>query len=127
MSARSLLHQIETITYIMNEKEVLTDLNQSLKELYSSVQNKVPNKDGLVLRPRDQRQVINKRRRVWKAKALLKYSSLPGTRRRKRAPSSIRNRFGIKADKMRQALQVNCELSRSKAAFFVGRFIARFI
>ena len=59
MSTRAVLHQIETLTYNIteNEKEVLTDLNSSLRKLYSSTYNRLPNKDGLALRPRDQRQV----------------------------------------------------------------------
>lgn len=109
MSTRAVLHQIETLTYNItkNEKDVLADLNKKLRELYSSTYSRLPHKDGLALRPRDQRQVINMRRRVWKAKVLLKCSSLPHLRRgKKRAPSSFRNRVGIKADSIRQAHQV---------------------
>lgn len=108
MSTRATLHQIETLTYNVteNEREVLSDLSSKLKELYANSYDKLPNKDGLALRPRDQRQVINMRRRVWKAKVLLKCSSLPHLRRRKRIPCSFRNRFGTKADRLRRANKV---------------------
>ena len=94
------------LTYNMteNERTVLSDLNINLKKLHKKTYDQLPNKDGIPIRPRDQRQVINIRRRVWKAK-VLKCSSLPHLRCRKRAPSSFRNRFGIKADRHRN--QVN--------------------
>lgn len=107
MTARATLHQIETLTYNITEKKILADLSANLKELYSNTYRLLPHKDGLVLRPRDQRQVTNMRRRVWKAKTLLKCSSLSYTKRKKRLPSSFRNRFGIKADRLRRANQVN--------------------
>ncbi len=109
MSTRAVLHQLETLTYNVteDEKDTLADVNEKLRELYSAFYRRMPNKEGLVLRPRDQRQVINMRRRVWKAKvALLRCSSLPPWRRKKRAPSSYRNRFGIKADRLRRATEV---------------------
>ena len=109
MSTRAVLHQIETLTYNITEKEkdILSDLDRSLRDLYSRTYCKLPNKDGLSLRPRDQRQVVNIRRRVWKAKVLLKCSSLPPLKRKKRTMSSIRNRFGSKADRLRQINQVS--------------------
>ena len=107
-STRALLHQIETLTYTVteNERQVLLDLNDNLKQLYGTTYDKLPKKDGIALRPLDQRQVINKRRRVWKAKVLMKSSSLPHIRSKKRAPSSFRNCYGIKADRHRLAYQV---------------------
>ena len=110
MKTRAALHQIETLTYNVTEeeKDILTDVNEKFRELYSNFYRRMPNKEGivLVLRPRDQLQVINMRRRVWKAKAVLRCSSLPSQRRKKRAPSSYRNRFGIKADRLRRVNQV---------------------
>lgn len=108
MTTRAVLHQLETLTYNITEeeKDILTDVNERLREIYSNFYRRMPNKEGIVLRPRDQRQVINMRRRVWKAKAVLRCSSLPSLRRRKRALSSYRNRFGIKADRLRRANQV---------------------
>ena len=108
MTTRAVLHQIENLTYNVTEEErdTLTDVNEKLKDIYSEFYRRMPHKEGLVLRPRDQRQVINMRRRVWKARAVLNCSSLPPWRRKKRAPSSYRNRFGIKADRLRRANEV---------------------
>ena len=107
MTTRAALHQLETLTYNVTEEEkgILTEVNEKLREIYSEFYRRMPNKEGIVLRPRNQRQVINMRRRVWKAKAVLRCSSLPSWRRKKRAPCSYRNRFGIKADRLRKANQ----------------------
>ena len=72
---------------------------------YIQFYRRMPNKEGIVLQPQGQRQVINMRWRVWKAKAALRCSSLPSLRCKKRAPCSYRNRFGIKADCLRKANQ----------------------
>ena len=108
MSTRAVLHQLETLTYNVteNEKETLVDVNHKLKDLYCTFYERMPHKEGLILRPPDQRQIINTRRRVGKAKVALKCSSLPYWRSRKRAPSSYRNRFGAKADRLRKADKV---------------------
>ena len=107
MTTRAALHQLETLTYNVTEeeKDILSEVNEKLREIYSEFYRRMPNKEGLVLRPRNQRQVINMRRRVWKAKAVLKCSSLPSWRHKKRAPCSYRNCFGIKADRLRKANQ----------------------
>ena len=107
MTIRAALHQLETLTYNVTEEEkgILTEVNEKLREIYSEFYRRMPNKEGIVLRPRNQRQVINMQRRVWKAKAVLRCSSLPSWRRKKRAPCSYRNRFGIKADRLRKANQ----------------------
>ena len=84
MTTRAALHQLETLTYNVTEKEkdILTEVNGKLREIYSEFYRRMPNKEGIVLRPRDQRQVINMQRRVWKAKAVLRCSSLPSWRHR---------------------------------------------
>ena len=82
MTTRAALHQLETLTYNVTEeeKDILSEVNE---KLYSEFYRRMPNKEGLVLRPRNQRQVINMRRRVWKAKAVLRCSSLPSLRHKK--------------------------------------------
>ena len=96
---RAALYQLETLTYNVTEKEkdIFTEVNGKLREICSEFYRRMPNKEGIVLRPQDQQQVINMRRRVWKAKAVLRCSSLPSWRHKKQAPCSYRNRFGIKA------------------------------
>ena len=73
MTTRAALYQLETLTYNVTEEEkgILTEVNKKLREIYSEFYRRMPNKEGIVLRPRGQRQVINMRRRVWKAKLLL--------------------------------------------------------
>ena len=104
MKTRSLLHQLETLTYSVTEKEkdTLIDVNEKLREVYTKFYKRMPNREGIILRPRDQCQVINMRRRVWKAKEVLRCSSLPSWRQKKRAPYTYRSRFGIKADRLRR-------------------------
>ena len=108
MSTRATLHQLETLTYNVTEeeKDVLADVNVHLKQILSSFYSKMPHKDGIVLRSHDRNQIINMRRRVWKAKATLRCSSLPSWKRKRQLPYTYRNRFGVRADRLRRANQV---------------------
>jgi len=101
MKTRTTLHRLETLTYCATNdtKHIFADVNQKLENLYSEVYKQLPATDGLVLRPRDQKQVVNTRRRVWKAKVTLHCSALKPHKRKKK-PCSYRNRFGIKADRL---------------------------
>lgn len=54
-----MLHQFETLTYnVAEEKDILTDVNEKLREIYSNFYQRMPNKEGRALRPRDQCQAI---------------------------------------------------------------------
>jgi len=96
------LHRLETLTYCATNdtKHVFDDVSEKLENIYSDTYKKLPATDGLVLRPQDQRQVINARCRIWKAKITLHCSALKSLGRKK--PCSYRNRFGIKVDRLRK-------------------------
>ena len=54
MTTRAALHQLETLTYNVTEEEkgILTEVNKKLREIYSEFYRRMPNKEGIVLRPR---------------------------------------------------------------------------
>ena len=68
MSTRAVLCQIENLTYNVtdNEKEILADIREKLADVHSKFYARMPRKEGLIIRPQDQRQIVNIRRRVWK-------------------------------------------------------------
>ena len=80
MKTRTTLHRLETLSYCATNdtKLIFADTNEKLENLYSELYKQLPATDGLVLRPRDQKQVVNARCRVWKAKVTLNCSSLKG-------------------------------------------------
>ena len=92
MKVQATLHRLETLTYcaMNNIKHIFADVSEKLENIYSDTYKKLPATDGLVLRPRDQRQVITLH--------CLALKSLG----RKKKPCSCRNRFGIKADRIRK-------------------------
>ena len=53
MTTRTALHQLETLTYNVTEEEkgILTEVNEKLREIYSELYRRMPNKEGIVLRP----------------------------------------------------------------------------
>lgn len=51
MTTRAMLHQLETLTYNVTEeeKDILTDVNEKLREIYSNFYQRMPSKEGIVL------------------------------------------------------------------------------
>jgi len=51
MTTRAMLHQLETLIYSATEKEkdILTDVNEKLREIYSNFYQRMPNNEGIVL------------------------------------------------------------------------------
>ena len=76
--ARIALKNLETLTYNFQEcnDKHAQDLAQHLEELYTQYYEYLPNKDGLVIRPRCQVTLQNIRRNLHRRRVSLKCSAL---------------------------------------------------
>ena len=92
-----MLKQLETLTYNMTtgEMDVLLNLNQLLKEVYNGTLARMPRREGLLSRPRgDSYAVVIARRKIKRARCVLKCSSLPKCKPLKRLQLARKARVG---------------------------------
>jgi len=101
--ARIALKNLETLTYNFQEynDKHAQDLAQHLEELYTQYYEYLPNKDGLVIRPRCQVALQNTRRKLHRRRVSLKCSALLKPKKAKVAKLHL-SRVGIKADRVRE-------------------------
>ena len=111
-NVRITLKEIETLTYACSSIDDLTLLNEQLKTTKSAFEEKLPAMEGLVIRP----AVVDKARQTKKKYAhirarlrLRQYSALKApTGRKRKASSAYRNRVGIRADRLRKVIGLQC-------------------
>ena len=100
VNARITLKNIETLTYNFTETEYnhARNLASDLEQLYSKYQALLPKSHGLILQPKSNVKIQYMRRKVKKARAVMKCSSLP--RKKSRGPKGPFIRVGSKAEKL---------------------------
>ena len=118
MKTRANLQRLLSLTYNIEQEnaELLADMNSQLVNLYDGVYQQLRNKDGIALRTHRQCNIATIKRRAQKFSS--KYSAL-NRAKSKKMPSSIRKRFGQKADRLRKTHEVSLCI-RNIAACFRG-------
>lgn len=104
LDVRITLKNVISMTYNCTDEhtEVLSDFHDKLKQLVGEFKAKMPQEDGVLLRP----HLKKKAKLAQKKKVALSLASLPkpSTRGRKRQNAAYRHRVGRKADALRKVL-----------------------
>lgn len=107
--ARITLKEIETLTYSCSSTLDLIDLDKQLKSLRTELQSKLPQEEGIIIRP----AVVARALKTKKKYAQLRQNkqncsalTLSKKRGKRRADSKYRNRVGARAERLRK---VHCK------------------
>ena len=102
------MHNLESVSYATNDTSKLETLIQSLEELNQRFRSSLPSEKGLCLRPNDlvSRSKKLKQRALKRLQRAANLSSLAnadkGKPGRKRRHWKIRNRVGMKVEKLKK-------------------------
>ena len=104
---RIALKNLETLSYVCTDSDLLMNLYSSVHEITQEFKEKLPSKEGLLLTTtQTQNQALRTKKKYKSIRAKLKlgYGSLPQPRQhgRKRGNSKFRNRVGIRANTHRK-------------------------
>ena len=96
---RTALKVLETLTYSCTDTDVLQELTTKVEELITDFKTKIPQDNGLILRPEARKAAQKMAQKISR-----KYKALPTMTRRGRHKMDwkYRNRVGQKADKLRK-------------------------
>ena len=104
---RITLKEIETLTYSCGSTDDLIQLNEQLQGLKTEFKSKLPQQEGLIIRPTIRALRTKKKDAYFRARqSLRQYSALqkPKSRGRKQMDSRYRNRVGSRADRLRKVM-----------------------
>ena len=109
--ARIALKVLETLTYSCDSPQDLYQLTSQVEELVTEFRGKLPQSEGIILRPEIRKSVRKRAQQILK-----KYSSLPLSVRRGRQKSDwhYRTRVGKKASELRKVKFASCRRIRHK-------------
>lgn len=103
---RITIKEIETLTYTCSNTDDLIQLNKQLQSVKADFIAKLPQQEGLLIRPAIQSLALRTKKKYaqFRARSHKQYSALPKpkSRGRKQADSRYRNRVGIQADRLRK-------------------------
>ena len=113
---RDSLHEIKNLTYIINDQQVLTDLDNTLQACLKTIQNAASTSNGLILESNSHKKTNKKKRKKVKQS---KDSNVGEKTKRvyKRTPKPLKKkhpysgRSGAKADAMKKHMYVNISLA----------------
>ncbi len=109
--ARTVAKNLENLTYNFTEDhiDVVEELALELERLYAKYSQRLPSREGIVLCPTSQqsRLYIFVAIKVMKARATLKYSSLPRRKYGRKKLNPALHRFGLKADRKRKEVSID--------------------
>jgi len=100
------LKLLENLTYVCLDTDALEIMHSELQSLYEKIKSKIPQTDGIIFRPVIAQQAKSVSKKYKQRLINQKYSLLPPIKKqgKKRLQSSIRNRVGRKADRLRKVI-----------------------
>lgn len=102
---RITLKEIETLTYSCSSTLDLMDLDKQLKSLRTELQSKLPQEEGIIIRPAVVARALKTKKKYAQLRQKKQNCSaltLSKKRGKRKADSKYRNRVGARADRLRK-------------------------